>query len=614
MKKLKSTLISLKNRIRSLPLPFTILIHWIAIPFAVNTALNLFFFTTNDFNGSRHFGGMLFSYLFTCILYAFLLTICNRETIAASILCAVYFLLGYGNYVKMVVSGMNPLFLSDLLFITDTESLSTMVGEFDLPGVILECLPQTLLFLFLLSLVLVAVFFLGYRVNILKARLITLSATLLILLLVFIPFKGLHSAAYSLFFREKAGHDPIVYYNEKGFVSGIIGQYWNSHPVIPDTKEQAAEILEALPPSEKGTWGKPNIIVIFSESFFDVSKWSDVTFSEEPTANYTALKEKGISFSMLSPTIGGLSCNSEYQILSGGNMAYYPLGTVPYTMYYDLLNQKRYQYPAIIRDLEQSGYETIVASMWAKNLCNCDVVYESMGLDTFYYDCGEEIKGLYYSDKTVGDLIKRTFSEKTSENPLFYFTQTSQAHMPFFADKYESYDLDVVTSPFNEKETGILQSYVQGIYDADKMLGDVYNYIQTLNEPTVLLFFGDHLPNLTDCSRNLFDKLDYFNTEDALLNEARRYTTEGLILANFPISDEIDYLGQDTMLPYLLSKTSVELSPYYRYLVSEIDTLPTLGTFAAYDKNGKLYKLSDLPADMKEVYDKRRILQYALFP
>ena len=145
------------------------------------------------------------------------------------------------------------------------------------------------------------------------------------------------------------------------------------------------------------------------------------------------------------------------------------------------------------------------------------------------------------------------------------------------------------------------------------MLADIYSYIQTISEPTVLLFFGDHLPTLTDCGKNLFDKLSYFNTENSLLNEARRYTTEGLILANFPITDDVDYLGQDVMLPYLLSHTSVNLSPYYQYLISISDTLPALGTFAAYGKDGTLYALNNLPPDLLSVYQDREIIHNALF-
>lgn len=604
---------AVKSKISTLPLYASIPIHWLLIPAIANTALNLFYFTTCYTESNHDFGGMLFSYLFSFLFYAFLLTLCRRATIATPILCGLYFLLGYGNYIKMVVSGMNPLFISDLLFVTDAESIAVMVGYSNLGGIVLAALGQTILFFLVLALLILLAFYLDYRIPSLKARFITLGASLLVLLLIFIPIRPLHSAAYSLFFGEKAGHDPTVYYFEKGFLSGIVGQYWNSHPPVEDTKKEANEILASLPETSQGDWGKPNVIAIFSESFFDVSKWSDITFDREVTPNYTALKEKGISFSMLSPTIGGLSCNSEYQLLANGNLAYYPLGCVPYTMHYLEQNEARYQYPTIIREFNQNGYHTEIVSTWPKNLCNCDRVYESMGLDEFIYDYGEEIKGLYYSDKTVGDMIKKTLAEKERGTPLFFLTQTSQAHMPYYYDKYDEYDVSILSSPLNEVENGIMQSYVQGIYDADIMLADVYAYIQTLDEPTVLVFFGDHLPTLTDCGRNLFDKLSYFNTEDALLNEARRYTTDGLILANFELTDDIDYIGQDLLFPYLLSKTSAELSPYYRYLVSTVDTLPALGTFAAYGKDGTLYRINELPDSMKAVYEKRRILQNALY-
>ncbi len=613
MKAFRNFLNNIRITVGKLPQAVQIFIHWILLPASVNTALNLFFFQSNHYTGTRLIGGILLSYVFTCLFYAFLLTLCKRETIALSLLSFTYFLLGYGNQIKMVISGMNPIFISDLLFVQDTESIAVMVAKSDLWGIVVSYLWQTVLFLFLLSLVLFTAFILDYRIQNKKIRYSVLASTLLALVMLFVPVKAIHKTAYNLFFSAKPHHDPIVYYNQTGFLSGILGQYWNSSLYDSPDPDEASSILSDYEPDTPGDWGTPNVIVIFSESFFDVSKLEDVTYSQNPTANYTALKEQGISFSLLSPTFGGLSCNAEYQVLTGANMTYYPLGVVPYTMHYQKTNAARYKYPSIISDLKNNGYTTTIVSTWAENLCNCDIVYESMGLDTFIYDYGEEIKGLYYSDKTVGDMIKKTLAEKESGKPLFYFTQTSEAHMPYYTDKFESYDVNILSSPLSNKETDILQSYIQGVYDADAMLADVYAYIQTLSEPTVLLFFGDHLPNLHNQGNSLFDKLQYFNTNDTLLNETRKYTTEGLILANFALTDDIDYLGQDLLLPYLFSKTSLTLSPYYQYLMSTLDTLPALGVFSAYDTNGTLYELNALPAEMKEIYNKRRTLQASLF-
>ena len=41
-----------------------------------------------------------------------------------------------------------------------------------------------------------------------------------------------------------------------------------------------------------------------------------------------------------------------------------------------------------------------------------------------------------------------------------------------------------------------VKSYAEGMYKADKELGRLYNYIQTLDEETIIVFFGDHLPLL----------------------------------------------------------------------------------------------------------------------
>ena len=97
----------------------------------------------------------------------------------------------------------------------------------------------------------------------------------------------------------------------------------------------------------------------------------------------------------------------------------------------------------------------------------------------------------------------------------------------FSSYKYDKYDFEIESTTLNKQQTSVIKSYAQSCYDADKELGRLYEYIKSYDEPTILVFFGDHLPYLSDPDNNtdLLDKLKYFNTGDSLIDTYRRYNT-----------------------------------------------------------------------------------------
>ena len=144
--------------------------------------------------------------------------------------------------------------------------------------------------------------------------------------------------------------------------------------------------------------------------------------------------------------------------------------------------------------------------------------------------------------------------------------------------------------------------------------GRMYEYIQTLEEPTILIFFGDHLPFLYDFETNedVLDYLSYFNTEDELLNTYRKYNTQCLILANFELGEveNWDYLSSDMLLVSVLNKMGLELSDYYKWLYSIKDVMPSSNYLVSQDVEGNLYWTADLPSDVQDVVKKKKKAQY----
>ena len=71
-----------------------------------------------------------------------------------------------------------------------------------------------------------------------------------------------------------------------------------------------------------------------------------------------------------------------------------------------------------------------------------------------------------------------------------------------------------VTSPdLSEPALTALTTYTQGLYDADQMLGDLAGWIDQRERPTVLQFFGDHLPTLGP-NYMAYNETGFVNTGD----------------------------------------------------------------------------------------------------
>ena len=186
--------------------------------------------------------------------------------------------------------------------------------------------------------------------------------------------------------------------------------------------------------------------------------------------------------------------------------------------------------------------------------------------------------------------------------------------MPFDDKKYKKYDFEIEESTLNNAQTSVIKSYAQSCYNADKELGRLYDFIQTYEEPTIILFFGDHLPYLSDPDTNedLLSKLKYFNTGDGLLNSYRKYNTGALILANFDLGkdENLEYLSPDMLLTTVINKMGLNLSGYYKWLYETKDNLPCSNYLVSSDVDGNISWTKDLEKEQKEFYDLREKMQY----
>lgn len=549
-------------------------------------------------------------------IYYLLAAIFNNNKISTIILGILSFILVVICKFKFEFT-REPFFISDLMYSSDMgEILSLVKSQFF--SKLIKLLPLFIYYGMLFSgIIIMNLKHNNYKYNIKKRITIILSA-ICILLVLFIPNAKTNSFIMNTFYRvntRKAITSNRNYCWKYGYFSSLYGNILESRIFEPDgyNKVEIDKIVKQSEEEKDKSLGKPNIIVIFSESFMDIDLLDEIEFDKPITKNFNELKKEGLFFNMISPSFGGTSANVEFEFLTGSSLNYFSSSYVPYMSLYN--NAKYKDTPSILNELSDNGYYVKLVPFSSNLLFDCGKVYKLMKIDEVEFIpkvANKYKKGKYVSEEYVADKIIYNLENKDKDKPLFYMTMTMETHMPYGENKYKNYDISIVKSKFNKELNGKIKSYAQGVYDADKQLGKLYEYIKTLDEPTIIVFYGDHLPVIME------DKsIKYFNTNNKLLNLYRKYNTQSLILANFDISslkeennNELKYLGPDLLGSYIVNHMDINISEYFKWVYSTRNTIGASNRYVSINQQGELFYTSELKGNMKKLDELRKKVQY----
>lgn len=248
---------------------------------------------------------------------------------------------------------------------------------------------------------------------------------------------------------------------------------------------------------EIGTGTLPDVVVILSESFWDVTKLPSVRITPDPLENFRKIAPEGISGTMTSPMFGGKTAAVEFEVLTGNSMALLPKGSIPYQQYvFD-------GFPSLPRLFRENGYRTSAVHTFEKSFFNRAGAYPKLGFDRFV--AKEDIpdpkyEGPFISDETFTDEILKRLDDGSDGKPSFLFGISMENHFSYEGHKFDAFDVDVSASGGNldAEDLVTIRNYAQGIRAADRQLGRLVEILRKRERPTAVLFFGDHLGILRD--------------------------------------------------------------------------------------------------------------------
>ncbi|WP_459195511.1 LTA synthase family protein [Wukongibacter baidiensis] len=335
---------------------------------------------------------------------------------------------------------------------------------------------------------------------------------------------------------------------------------------------------------------QPNIVVIMSEAFWDPSVMKEVKFSSPPTPNINKLKPTSIYGYLESPTFGGGTANTEFELLTGNSIHFFNSG---YMVYPNEIKEPIIALPSILKN---QGYTCKAIHPFKNWYWNRREVYKHMGFDEYIseeYLVDPIYKGFFISDEYVTDLIIKEL--EASNDPTFIFAVTMQNHGPYDDNRYNGHTKDIdISAKVSSESLQILQTYTQGVYDADKALGKLIDYCNGLSKPTIVLFFGDHLPVLGK-NYKVYRETDFIQKDSVNHDNTIKLTSVPFVLwSNYKTkSHDLGLLNTSFMGPYLLEYAGLKMPNYFKFLQSFSKQVPVISRPYAIDKEENIIESDD---------------------
>ena len=383
------------------------------------------------------------------------------------------------------------------------------------------------------------------------------------------------------------------YYRYYGVITGFMTNLANLEIDKPDgySEETVDAILDNVDESQKFTTSplyptsyaattakdeqvkKPTIIYVMNESYWDVSELEQygIKFDTDVSANLHALQQTSAYGRAYSPSFGGGTCDVEFEALTGYSASFLPSGAKPYQQH---VTKPMFALPSY---LKTQGYQTAaVHCFWAKYWSR-DTAYPNLGLDDFI--SLEDMHGVtkvrkhYWTnglvtDDSMADQIIGQYEKMkaSSDEPVFLHAVTMQNHTNYNKDNYpDNQRVKVLEHPAGMKAStvGALEDFATGIRDADAMMGKLTAYFSQVDEPVILVFWGDHY-NPIDSNYDVYTTTGYASDSSA---DPRLHQTTLLLWSNYSDAQvDLGTIAAYDISPVMMNLYGLQQPLYFQFL------------------------------------------------
>ncbi len=345
-----------------------------------------------------------------------------------------------------------------------------------------------------------------------------------------------------------------------------------------------------------GALADVNVVLVLSEAFGDLSRLKEVTVAHDtmPLTRETIADSWGGS--ALANLYGTGTSSMEFSALTGQSLGLFnPQVTAPYQNFMTGLSD----YPSAVGWFAEHGHVPIAVHPYHDDMYRRNSIYPMLGFREFVHDgTMREQDHLeesdFVSDEAAFDEVQRQIA--VHDQPLLVNLVTMQNHVP----TAEWYDDPVpVEAPGNPELVAGMAGYARGQEYSDQALREFLDELRASDEPTVVVFYGDHYPGvLTDEVIDANPGLGHLQTPMFI------WSSEGQSPRALPVTSPA------TFLPYVFDLVGEPLPPYYELLAEVAEQIGAIGHGRIVAPDGTELTEADLSPAQQALLHDYRLVQY----
>ncbi len=400
-----------------------------------------------------------------------------------------------------------------------------------------------------------------------------------------------HVAVYSRFGVQMDSWSPLVSSRQNGFALNFMvylgAMRYEKPPGYSDDAVLQMAAAYDMPAAEtKQTDEMPDVWMVMSEAFADLNNLGNLPLEEDYLPFLHSLAGKGDAYlgRLVVPVIGGGTCNTEFEAITGFSKVFAPAQGSP------LRELVQGDAPSLARQFGELGYTSEALHLANPQNWNRDKAYPFLGFSTFFSmetnpsGTFDALRSLA-TDAATYELLEKAGADAPQDKPYFNFTITMQNHGPFHNKKYVQQTRWLPAG----MEYPEAEQYFDIMKVSDDALAELYDTVQKRERPTLVVFFGDHLPRVEE---ELFSHALGRNRSTLTLEEnLPMYETPVAIFANFDVDYSVlpEMFSANYMPVVITELAGLPQTPFERFLSGAMEQLPVFSALGFVDAQGAYY-------------------------
>lgn len=403
---------------------------------------------------------------------------------------------------------------------------------------------------------------------------------------------------------------PKDTYMEDGYLMStmVFAKYATIHKPEGYSVKKAREILASFESTEESKEiQKPiNLIVVMNESWSTLDYVSHVETNMAYDTFYQSMSDNTIKGNIYVSICGGNTAQTEYEFFTGNSVSMLPSGATAYEFFVNKNTR------SICDSLKQENYTCLAIHPFGASGYNRDKAYERFGFDEFItqeaFEGYDTIRS-FYSDEATYEKVIELYENKNPGENLFVWDLTMQNHGGYVTDS--DFEKEVFLTDYPRLDQAA--AYLTLMKYTDEALEKLITYFEEVEEPTMIVMFGDHQPALSDGTYDVLYGMDENEVEEE--EREKRYITPFLIWNNYGLQEDyIEQMSANYLSAYVFQQAGFSPTAYQNLLMNLYQYYPVINAQGVYDAQGKYWSWEEVKdsSNYEKIHDYQVVEYYMI--